>query len=371
MKGPLVLLLTCGLHGLRAEETRSSLFGIPTGAPSAEEPAASETVKKAEGAESAAPSLPRELETIRQNLYKGEQVMRDIFDKKMENFRAAFLKGIDDAAANAEVTLKAEAAAFLKKRLAEMKAAEGPLVLSSQPGDPAEWQTLMKTGRQSLEIWQRQYEDQAGKLSAVFRQQLKEAAQVFTEKKQPDSVTLAANMARGLQAWLSLRGRIWASDVEKTALFGGKGGGRFQHVPPEGGILTGIQYSEKNYAGHLIIGSLAPVYMTPQGEITGPTFGKPGGAVKKLMAREGYAVAGIIPISGERLDGFSVIFMRVKDSEAALDPKSRYVSDHVGGKGGGKANAACGDDGRLVVGICGRAGGDVDSAGLILLGKAP
>jgi hypothetical protein len=367
MKGPLVVLLACGLHSLTAAETRSNFFGIPVGkSPGA---TAGEPATKNPEAQNAA-ALPPELLTIRESIYKGEQVMRDIFDKKMENFRAAFFKAIDDAAAKAEVSLKQAVTNFLRKRLGELKRGEGPIVLTFQPGDPPEWQALVKSGRQSLEIWQQQYEEQATKLTAVFRQQLKEASESFTKKKQPEDAGLAARMALGLPVWLSLRGRIWASDLEKTTLFGGSGGGRFQHVPGEGGVLTGFRYTEKNYSGHPIIGSLTPVYLTPQGEVDGPTFGRADAPVKSVMAREGYAVAGIIPVSGHRLDGFSVVFMRIKDNEPALDPKSRYVSEHVGGRGGGKANASCGDDGRLVVGICGRSGGDVDSAGLILLGKS-
>jgi hypothetical protein len=192
----------------------------------------------------------------------------------------------------------------------------------------------------------------------------------FVEKKQPEDAAKAAQMARGLQSWLTLRGRVWASGVERSASFGGEGGSRFQHVVKEGGVLVGFQFTEKKHGNSNIIGSLTPVYMTSQGQVLGPMFGKPksGAEVKKVIALDGYAVAGIIPTTGDRLDGFRVIFMRMKQNEAGLDPKFRYVSDYLGGKGG-SPHPACGDDGRLVVGIWGRHGGDIDAAGLILLDK--
>jgi hypothetical protein len=285
----------------------------------------------------------------------------------MAVLQSTFLAEMEDAAVNAEALLKVDAAKFLRRRSAELKP-DTPMILTIQPNEPVEWQGLVKSGRQKLEAWRIQYEEQAAKLSAIFRQQLKQAALTYVEKKQPAEAARAAQMARGLQSWLSLRGRIWASGVEKTPIFGGGGGSRFVHVVKEGGVLVGFHFTEKSYGGHNIIGSLTPVYLTSQGQITGPTFGQPKGDEKEVIAREGFAVAGIISISGERLDGFRVIFMRLKEKEAGLDPKSRYVSDHLGGKGG-HLNTPCGDDGRLVVGVCGRCGGDVDAAGLILLEK--
>jgi hypothetical protein len=66
-----------------------------------------------------------------------------------------------------------------------------------------------------------------------------------------------------------------------------------------------------------------------------------------------------------RLDGFKVIFMRIKGT--SLDPADFYESDWLGGRGGG-AEVRLGSNGNLVIGICGRCADDLDCLGLIQSG---
>jgi len=167
-------------------------------------------------------------------------------------------------------------------------------------------------------------------------------------------------MARSLQPWFDLRGNLWGGKASMSDLAGAHGGGRFHHVPGEGGILTGFYYTTYESC----IGSLTPIYMTARGRIKGTTFGKQRSSVKRIEALPGYAVAGIIPATSNRLNRLRVVFMRLKENEAGFDPKFRYVTDFFGGSGG-KEGPVIGESGRLVTGICGRCGDDIDAVGLV------
>ena len=143
----------------------------------------------------------------------------------------------------------------------------------------------------------------------------------------------------------------------RTKLVGGRGGGPFEEIPGSKSLLVGFNVTTTG-----IVKSLQPIYSTKRRAFLGSTCGRPAGKPTTIMAKKGYVVGGIVAKGGLRVDGFKVIFMRLKGT--SLDTKDSYESDWIGGRGGG-AEATLGGDGRLVVGIFGRRGDDLDCVGLV------
>ena len=101
---------------------------------------------------------------------------------------------------------------------------------------------------------------------------------------------------------------------KKSHVTGGPGGGKFVAVPDEPSLLVGFDLTTSTfYGGHLTIKSLRPIYRTRTGEILGKWHGVPHGKVFRIKAKDAYTVTGIIAKGGHRVDGFRVIFMRIKD----------------------------------------------------------
>ncbi len=89
-----------------------------------------------------------------------------------------------------------------------------------------------------------------------------------------------------------------------------------------------------------------------------------------MLAKPGYAVGAIVAKSGDLIDGFHVIFMRVDG--ASLNPADSYKSEWLGSAGGG-ADLTVAGDGRPVIGIYGSTDGNggLLSLGLVQLGFTP
>jgi len=156
------------------------------------------------------------------------------------------------------------------------------------------------------------------------------------------------------------------SDREETKKSGGHGGGEFTEVRPEGGLLVGFEVWRGNYAGHLVIRGIRPIFQTAAGRLKGKGHGnvkgEPGVTVE---AKEGYAVAAIEARGGDRLDGFEVLFWKIPPSMWRLNAEGSYKSEWIGGKGGGKSRHPLGSNGQPVLGIFGASGAEVDRMGLI------
>jgi hypothetical protein len=148
----------------------------------------------------------------------------------------------------------------------------------------------------------------------------------------------------------------------KSAYVGGGGGGVFENAPAPRQFLRGFRYG---LTASGCLGSLKPVYLGPSGDVDGAQEGKVG-ASRAVIARPGYAVAGMIVRGTDRLNAFKLVFMRVSGSR--LLASDRYESDWIGTRAGGE-EVRLGDDGTPVIGVFGRAGGEIDGAGLLLQGK--
>jgi hypothetical protein len=150
--------------------------------------------------------------------------------------------------------------------------------------------------------------------------------------------------------------------VAKSEFVGGQGGTYFEQAPTPRLFLRGLKYA---LTGSGCLGALQPLYTGPSGDSEGNRVGQ-GALAQEIAARPGYAVGGMIARGTDRLNAFKLIFMRVSGSR--LLSSDRYESDWVGTRGGG-AEMTLGGDGTPVLGLFGKAGGEIDGAGLLLLGK--
>jgi hypothetical protein len=129
--------------------------------------------------------------------------------------------------------------------------------------------------------------------------------------------------------------------------------------------LTGLEFTTFDYGGHIAIRSIRGLYRSG---VAGEVRGHPNGKVKDVLAKDGYAVGGIVVRAGDRVDGFKVVFMRLRGN--ALDTQDWYESPWLGGPGGdAPMPLAC--NGRLVVGLLGRSGAEIDAIGLVQAGPRP
>ena len=149
----------------------------------------------------------------------------------------------------------------------------------------------------------------------------------------------------------------------RSRTVGGTRGGDFEEFPEDTAVLVGFRYTTSRlYGGHLTIKSIKPVFQSQKVQVEGTWHGRSWGDVRTVIAKEGYAVAGIIAKSGHRIDGIRVLFMKVRDGR--LNPDDTYRSRWIGGLGGGP-ETLCGYTGEPITGIFGRQGHDLDSLGFI------
>jgi hypothetical protein len=148
----------------------------------------------------------------------------------------------------------------------------------------------------------------------------------------------------------------------RSPLAGGEGGAPFEEAPDPRSFLRGLKYG-LSAAGAL--SALKPLYLGASGTSEGDHFGG-GRADREVTAPPGYAVGGMIARGSDRLNAFKLIFMRVSGSR--LVPEDRQESGWIGTRDGG-TEQTFGGDGTPVIGIHGKAGGELDAAGLLLLGR--
>ena len=156
------------------------------------------------------------------------------------------------------------------------------------------------------------------------------------------------------------------SAILKTPLAGGgnKGWGTpYRDLAPPGAFLTGFDYTVGKWNGKPAITSLRPVYLLPGGgKKMGDLHGTAAGENPRLDARPGYAIGTIVARGGVVIDGFQLVFMKVRG--AALDPADSYLSEWIGGIGGERKRLDGG--GQPLTGLYGQAGNEVNSIGLFV-----
>lgn len=157
-----------------------------------------------------------------------------------------------------------------------------------------------------------------------------------------------------------------AARLRATPILGGGGGTPFEARGPGGAPLVGLRHTTIVWAGHRIIRSLQPLFLV-DGEIRGgEVLGRPNGEPRETLAKPGYAVGGLLVRAGHRVDGFALVFLRTAGDR--LDRSDVHTGPWIGGRGGGEERIL-GASGRVVAGICGRHGADLDALGLLV--RAP
>ena len=132
----------------------------------------------------------------------------------------------------------------------------------------------------------------------------------------------------------------------------GRSGVAFAEVPQAGGVLVGFNYTLNGEGGMAQIMSLQPIYATAKGTTNGDRWGADVGLSKTVIAKKGYAVAGLRTAgSGTDVRWFDVIFARLGPD--GLDMSDKYTTPWTGTKW--LNPVVIGDNGQLVVGIYGAA----------------
>jgi Leucine-rich repeat (LRR) protein len=100
--------------------------------------------------------------------------------------------------------------------------------------------------------------------------------------------------------------------------------------------------------GSPLITAVSPIYGGAHPHKSGP-FGHPSERPIRIEAEQGYAVAGVRGRATDRILGFRLVFMRVRDGK--FDPSDQYEGRWVGGRGQGTAEVTIAADGRPILGL--------------------
>lgn len=157
---------------------------------------------------------------------------------------------------------------------------------------------------------------------------------------------------------LDALGLLLESDIRKTAIVGGPGGGPFAS-DVTGAPVTGFGYKLGNWGGRSVLSNLEPVFSDSD-----PSRPQDDNA-KVVRAREGYVVAGLLADTDEtNVTAVRITFVRLKN--AVLDPSDTYQSDWIGTPSGIHQKQLGGENGQIVLGTCGRKGLNLDALGLLV-----
>jgi hypothetical protein len=194
---------------------------------------------------------------------------------------------------------------------------------------------------------------------AKFSQSLTGVEQAYRAKND----TAGVKMTRAARAAVSIRAAVEADKLATTDI-AAKSDGAWRDVCQEGGYLAGFKVGRGTWFQFSVLGSLQPIFATMHGTRPGERRGGSGG--QEVVARDGYAVGGLYVRSGEVVNAIQIIFMRINPDGLTLNPQDFYVTDWLGGEGGGKGREISAR-GRLVVGVTGKTGDVVEGIGLVYL----
>lgn len=139
-------------------------------------------------------------------------------------------------------------------------------------------------------------------------------------------------------------------------------GTSFVSHAPEGGMLVGFQFGLNDSWSGSICG-LRPIYQVGKSYENDSWFGSgslTGSA--EAIARPGYAVSGIKIRRGLAINSMQIEFKKVTE-EGRLDPRDKYVSEWIGGGGGGMLVLNAGRN--PVVGLSGSYADELESIGWV------
>jgi hypothetical protein len=195
-----------------------------------------------------------------------------------------------------------------------------------------------------------------------FAQELAAAERAATTRGDAAAVALL----RRARASLVVRQAVAQRAYVPSDLFGKREGGEWQEVPAEGGVLVGFRAQKGGWFQFDVVKGLEPVFMTSSGMIRGTKRGS-GSLDQEAIAKDGYAVGGILVWSGEVVDSMQAIFMKLKPDGLSLDPQDSYISGMLGRPPGKGKPRELNGKGKLAIGIYGAAGDTVENIGLIFV----
>ena len=143
--------------------------------------------------------------------------------------------------------------------------------------------------------------------------------------------------------------------------------GGWQEIPKDGALVVGFEFLNESSLGAADVRSIRPYYLNREAIAAGKDRGELAKVTDKVMARAGYAVAGLLTYQNSmRIQGIQVIFAKIDMRTGRLDlsPANSYKSKLSGSRGKG-APKQLGGDGRFVIGVYGKTGADADTIGLI------
>ena len=145
----------------------------------------------------------------------------------------------------------------------------------------------------------------------------------------------------------------WESHVEPD----------FRESAPEGGFLVGfdVGYGYATSSNNDVVISVRPIFRVGDKNTFGELHGTDIRRSVRELAKPGYAVGALTANATFGLDGFYLTYMKVVGDQ--LDPNDAYNSPWLGGAGGMPQPKLSGN-GRLVVGVIGRANKDLKAIGL-------
>jgi hypothetical protein len=151
--------------------------------------------------------------------------------------------------------------------------------------------------------------------------------------------------------------------IDLPATFRGGDRDRFHDIGPEGAVLVGARVSYIMRFGGPKISSIKPIYRVGEKLVDGERRGGLLGKETTAVAKPGYAVGAINTHTGLTVDGFEMVFMRIDGDR--LDSGDSYNSPWLGDEKGGNPRDVS-SEGKIPLGLQGRAGKEVYALGLIV-----
>ncbi len=154
-----------------------------------------------------------------------------------------------------------------------------------------------------------------------------------------------------------------AESTQNSDQAGEAGGSTIQS--PEFGFVVGLKIHMGNFDGRPNIRSVQPIFQTRKGQVIGNRIGGVDG-VKEYNAKPGYAVNGVMLAKGtHRFAGIKIIYQRING--LSLDPTDSYESEWIGDHKNTDTTTTQQSPGKMVIGITGIGGADMDGLGLLFL----
>ncbi len=155
------------------------------------------------------------------------------------------------------------------------------------------------------------------------------------------------------------------SRIHYSNYMGKRLGFKYEDLAEAGSCLVGFKTLQ--HTSDKTISSLQAIFRSDDGKVSeGVVHGRNEDDRKELVAKPGYAVAGVVAQSGERITGFKVVFAKVV--KGAFDLADSYESEWVGGHGKEETAISLPTP---AVGIYGTHGTHINSAGFITIEEKP